>query len=42
VIAARLNQQEPALHHGINAVIALAPTDQYNNENLGGAWARRS
>ncbi len=38
MIAARLNQQE-ALGHGINAVIPLAPTDQYTNESLGGAWA---
>jgi len=38
VIAARLNHEE-ILGHGINAIISLAPTDQYTNENLGGAWA---
>lgn len=37
-IAARLNHQE-GLGHNINAVISLAPTDQYTNEVLGGAWA---
>lgn len=37
--AARLNQQL-ALGHNINAVISLAPTDQYGNEVLGGAWAK--
>lgn len=39
VKAARLNQQQ-ALGHNINAVISLAPTDQYGNEVLGGAWAK--
>jgi hypothetical protein len=38
-IAARLNQQE-GWGHGINAVISLAPTDQYTTETLGGAWAK--
>ena len=38
VIAARLNHNE-ALGHGIQAVISLAPTDQYTSENFGGAWA---
>jgi hypothetical protein len=38
--AARLNQQQ-GLGHGINAVISLAPTDQYGSEVLGGAWAKR-
>lgn len=38
VKAARINQQQ-ALGHNINAVIALAPTDQYGAEVLGGAWA---
>lgn len=37
-IAARLNAQE-AWGYDINAVISLAPTDQYTYENLGGAWA---
>jgi hypothetical protein len=37
VKAARINQQQ-ALGHNINAVIALAPTDQYGAEVLGGAW----
>ncbi len=36
---ARLNQQL-GLGHGINAVISLAPTDQYGSEVLGGAWAK--
>lgn len=36
--AARLNQQL-ALGHNINAVISLAPTDQYGSEVLGGAWS---
>jgi hypothetical protein len=35
---ARLNQQG-ALGHGIDCLIALAPTDQYGTEVLGGAWA---
>ena len=37
-IAPRLNNQQE-LGHNINAVISLAPTDQYTNETLGGAWA---
>lgn len=36
--AARLNQQL-GLGHGINAIISLAPTDQYGRESLAGAWA---
>ena len=36
---ARLNQQQ-GLGHNINAVISLAPTDQYGSEVLGGAWAK--
>lgn len=39
VIAARLNQQE-AWGWNINAVISLAPTNQYTFENFGGAWAK--
>ena len=39
VIAARLNQQE-AWGYNINAVISLAPTNQYTFENFGGAWAK--
>jgi Chlorophyllase enzyme len=39
VIAARLNQQE-AWGWNINAVISLAPTNQYTFEHFGGAWAR--
>ncbi|MCK5115544.1 MAG: hypothetical protein KAR44_03025 [Candidatus Aegiribacteria sp.] len=39
VKAARINQQQ-ALGHNINAVIALAPTDQYGTEVLGGAWSK--
>lgn len=35
---ARLNQQG-SLGHGIDCLIALAPTDQYGTEILGGAWA---
>jgi hypothetical protein len=38
VKAARLNQQQ-ALSHNINAIISLAPTDQYGGETLGGPWA---
>ena len=38
VKAARINEQQ-GLGHNINAVIALAPTDQYGAEVLGGAWA---
>lgn len=37
-IAPRLNNQQ-GLGHNINAVISLAPTNQYTNETLGGAWA---
>jgi hypothetical protein len=39
VIATRLNQQE-AWGWNINAVISLAPTNQYTFEQFGGAWAR--
>jgi len=39
VIAARLNQQE-AWGYNINAVISLAPTNQYTFEHFGGAWAK--
>ena len=39
VKAARINQQQ-ALGHNINAVIALAPTDQYGTEVLGGTWSK--
>jgi hypothetical protein len=39
VIAARLNQQE-AWVYNINAVISLAPTNQYTFEHFGGAWAK--
>lgn len=35
---ARLNQQG-SLGHGIDCLIALAPTDAYGTEVLGGAWA---
>jgi hypothetical protein len=38
VKAARLNQTG-GLGHSINAVLGLAPTDQYGSEVLGGAWA---
>ena len=38
VIAARLNHQE-TLGHQINAVISLAPSDQYTFEKFGGPWA---
>ncbi len=38
VKAARLNQTG-ALGHNINALMSLAPTDQYGSESLGGAWA---
>ena len=34
----RLNQQQ-GLGHSIGASLALAPTDQYGREVLGGAWA---
>jgi hypothetical protein len=37
-VAARLNSQQ-ALGHGINAVIALAPTDWIVGENYGPPWA---
>lgn len=37
--AARLNQQL-GLGHNLNAIISLAPTDQYGSEVLGGAWAK--
>lgn len=39
VIATRLNQQE-TWGYQINAVISLAPTNQYTFEHFGGAWAR--
>lgn len=39
VIAARLNSQE-VWGWNINAVISLAPTNQYTSEHFGGAWAR--
>jgi hypothetical protein len=39
VKAARINQQS-GLGRNINAVISLAPTDQYGNEILGGLWAK--
>jgi hypothetical protein len=39
VIAARLNQQE-AWGWNINAVISLAPTNQYTFEHFSGAWAK--
>jgi hypothetical protein len=39
VIATRLNQQE-TWGYNINAVIALAPTNQYTYEQFGGAWAK--
>lgn len=38
VIAARLNQQE-TWNYNINAVISLAPTDQYNHESFSPLWA---
>jgi hypothetical protein len=37
--AVRLNQQL-GLGHNINAVISLAPSDQYGSEVLGGSWAK--
>jgi hypothetical protein len=37
--AARLNH-ELALGHGINALISLAPTDQYGKESMTSAWAK--
>ena len=37
--AARLNQQQ-GLGHNINALISLAPTDQYGSEVLSGAWSK--
>lgn len=39
VIAARLNSQE-AWGWNFNAVISLAPTNQYTYEHFGGAWAK--
>lgn len=36
---ARLNQQQ-GVGLSINAVLSLAPTDQYGSEVLGGAWAK--
>ena len=41
VIAARLNQQE-ARGYNLNAVISLAPTDQYTYETFAGAWSEGS
>lgn len=38
VSAARLNAL-PGPNHGIQAIVSLGPTDQYTQENLGGAWA---
>lgn len=38
VIAAHLNHTL-GLGHNINAIVSLAPTNQYTNEVLGGAWA---
>ena len=37
--AARFNQQQ-TLGHNINAVISLAPTDQYGTETLSGLWSK--
>lgn len=37
--AARINQQQ-GLGHNINAVISLAPTDQYGTETLSGVWSK--
>lgn len=37
--AVRINQQQ-GLGHNINAVISLAPTDQYGTETLGGMWSK--
>lgn len=37
VKAARLNQEQ-TLAHNINALISLAPTDQYGKEELSGDW----
>lgn len=39
VIAARLNHQE-AWGYNLNAVISLAPVNQYTFEQFGGAWAK--
>ena len=39
VIATRLNHQE-SWGYNINAVISLAPTNQYTSEHFGGAWAK--
>jgi hypothetical protein len=39
VIAARLNNQE-AWGYNLNAVVSLAPTDQYTSETFAGAWAK--
>jgi hypothetical protein len=39
VIAARLNSQE-AWGYNLNAVVSLAPTDQYTSETFAGAWAK--
>lgn len=37
--AARINQQS-ALGHNLNAIMSLAPTDQYGSEVLAGAWSK--
>lgn len=37
-VAPRMNFQQE-LPHAINAVISLAPTDQYTDETIGGDWA---
>jgi len=39
VKAARINQQQ-GYTHNINAVISLAPTDQYGTEELRGSWVK--
>lgn len=39
VTATRLNQQE-GWGYNLNAVISLAPTNQYTSEHFGGAWAK--
>jgi len=39
VIAARLNSQE-GWGYNLNAVVSLAPTDQYTFETFAGAWAK--
>ncbi|MBK8924117.1 MAG: hypothetical protein IPM81_21955 [Saprospirales bacterium] len=39
VKAARINQTS-GLGYGLNAVMSLAPTDQYGSETLSGAWSK--